>query len=258
MGSQAALPRRGTGSLSKALRLLTELGAAEPDALRLTELVGRTNIDSSTAFRMLACLVDEAFLEKLPGKRYRLGPRVFELGLVAGQHVREHLAAREPLRQLAARLGARAFLNVRSGIETVYLEREGPEQFTGLRGAIGTRLPIGVGSGGVALLADMASLDADALIRANERRYRLFGRHTSQVLRRHVDRAKTDGYATTVSFLRADVGSLGIVVPRSAPSSAFALSIVCGVARLQDSDALVAEMRCAAADIARAMSAAAH
>jgi DNA-binding IclR family transcriptional regulator len=248
--------RRGTGSLGKALRLLTEIGSAEPDTLRLTELVSRTNIESSTAYRMLACLADSGFVEKVEGKRYRLGQRVFELGLAAGQHYRDHAAARPTLRRLACMLNAPVTLDMRSGIETVFIEREGPELFGGVKAAIGMRLPIGVASGGVALLAAMHPGEADAAIRANERRYRLYGRDTSQRLRRHVDRARVDGYARTHGIMRPDIGGLGIVVPGLGGGPTFALSLLCDVDRLSDSRALAQEMDEAARQVAAAIAAA--
>ena len=43
-GTSARAGRPGTGSLRKALRLVTELGAAEAQGLRLTELVGRMSL----------------------------------------------------------------------------------------------------------------------------------------------------------------------------------------------------------------------
>ncbi len=247
--------RRGTGSLAKALRLLQEIGSAEPDTLRLTDLVGRANIDASTAFRMLACLVDEEFVEKVDGKRYRLGRKLFELGLVAGRHFNGHVAARATLGGLADRLNMPVTLVMRSRRETVFVEWEGPELFPSLTSPPGTRLPIGVDSGGVALLAAMAPGEADALIRSNERRYRAFGHYTTRVLRGHVDRAKTRGFAQTVSFRRADVGSVGIVVPGAAGAPTLALSILCEVARLRESHALVADMQAAAQEVARAIAA---
>lgn len=254
--NSAGTKRLGTGSLRKALRLVTELGVAEAEGLRLTELVGRTDIDTLTAYRMLACLVEAGFLQKLEGKRYRLGQRVFELGLVAGQHFNEPVLAKSTLRRLVDRLRATMVLNARSGGETVYVERmEGPDSFPGLRQAVGTRLPIGVGSGGVALLAAMAVKDAETLMHANERRYRTFGRNTAQVLRRHLDRARVDGFASTTSFFRADVAIIGIVVPGDACEPTFTLSIVCPASRLCESSELVSELRIAAHEVASAISA---
>ncbi|HWK47753.1 MAG TPA: helix-turn-helix domain-containing protein [Stellaceae bacterium] len=253
MTLETAPMRRGTGSLSKALRLLSEIGSAEPAALRLTELVSRTNIESSTAFRMLACLVEEDFLQKVDGKRYRLGQRVFELGLVAGQHFQHYAAARSTLSRLASQLDAPVTLDMRSGAETVHVGREGPEALVGPDGAIGTRLPIGVGAGGVALLAAMPPNEADRLISGNERRYRSYGRDTSRVLRLHVHRARLDGYACVV---RSDMGSIGIVIPGGAEAPRFALSTSRDAARLRGGMDFVTDIRAAAADIAAALAAA--
>ncbi len=257
VAQQSSIPataRPGTGSLRKALRLVVELGAAEAEGLRLTELVGRTNMDTSTAYRTLACLVDEGFLQKVEGKRYRLGQRVFELGLIAGQHFTEPRLAKPSLRRLADRIGATAVLAARSGRETVYLERmEGPEHFTGLRSAVGTRLPIGVGAGGIAMLAAMSPENVDAVIASNAARYRSFGRDTVQLLRTRIAQAHADGYASTTSFLRSDVGSIAIVVPDTTNETTLALSIVCGAARLKHAPELASEIRIAALEVATAI-----
>ena len=71
----------------KALQLLAEIGSTGPDALPLTDLVSRTETEPSTAIRLLAGLVEKGFLDKVDGKRYRLGRRVYNLGLAAGPHV---------------------------------------------------------------------------------------------------------------------------------------------------------------------------
>ena len=250
MGSSSVPQRRGTGSLTKALRLLSEIGSAAPDTLRLTELVSRSGLESSTAFRMLGCLVDEEFVEKIGSKRYRLGKRVFELGLAAAQHHRQDASVAAVMRECAARIDAPVLLNLRSGGETVYLEREGPELSPGLIAVVGRRVPIGVGSGGVALLAAMQASEADALIRANDRRYRAFGRDAPQILRRSVARAKVDGYASSVSFLRADIGSLGVVVPLTVGGPTWSVSILVAASRLTECDALLPEVRATASRIA--------
>jgi len=246
------LRRRGTGSLFKALRLLSEIGSAEPEALRLTELVSRTDLESSTAFRMLACLVEEGFLQRVEGKRYRLGQRVFELGLIAGQHFQGHAAACVTLRRLSGRLGAPVTLDLRSGGETVHVGREGPPGAARL-GPLGTRLPIGVVPGGVALLAAMSADDADRLIRDNERRYRIFGRDTSCILRADVDRARLDGFARIVRPRRPGVGSIGLIVPTAADMPCYALSTECSIGEIRGDLRLIAAVRTAAAEIAVAM-----
>lgn len=240
--STSLLHRQGTGSLTKALRILSEIGFAEPDALRLNEVVSRTGIEPSTAYRMLGCLTDEGFLERIDGKRYRLGRQIFELGLAAGLRYRSGAEIRPILDRLARQLDTPVLLNIRSGAETVYIEREGPELSPGLIAAVGKRVPIGVGAGGVAILAHMAPTDVDRLIRSNERRYRDFGHNTSVVLRRLVNRARTDGFAHNVSFQRPDIGSIGVVVPNPSGTPNLSISILLHVARLNDAPMLAHEL----------------
>ncbi len=250
----AGRPRslRGTGSLRKALRLLSELAEGKQQGLRLTELVGRTRLDPATAHRMLACLVEENFLQKQPDKRYRLGRRVFELGLIAGRAFTEHVHAHDPLRRLSETVGATAMLSVRSGEETVYLDCvQGPEPFQGLRTEIGTRLPIGIGAGGVALLAEMDPDEADTLLRVNVPRYRAFGRDVPSVLRRRIEQARRQGFSATRSFLRPDLRAMGVAI--RAAAGGFAIGIVGDEACLSDMDDLASKLRAAADEVSAAV-----
>ncbi|RKK05942.1 hypothetical protein EBE87_18365 [Pseudoroseomonas wenyumeiae] len=219
--------QEGTGSLRRALALLRELGSAEEGGLRLTELVGRTGLETSTAHRLLACMVEEGFLQKLDNKRYMLGPQLFELGLVSAARIDRYAAAEEPLRDLAARVGAVAVLNQRSAWETIYLKRVAcPTPGMAIRGTVGTRLPIGIGAGGVALLASMAAAEAEELLRANDHRYRRFHRHAPDLLRRRLERARRDGFAVTESFRHPGVNALGLVVPTGAGHPELSLGLV--------------------------------
>lgn len=161
----------------------------------------------------IACLVEEGFLQKLDSKRYMLGPQLFELGLVSAVRMERHAAAEESLRALAVRTGAIAVLNQRSGWETIYLKRACPTLGMTIRGTVGTRLPIGIEAGGVALLASMDAVKAEELLHANDRRYRRFHRHAPDLLRRRLDRARRDGFAVTESFRHPGVYALGLVIP---------------------------------------------
>lgn len=246
-------PRQeGTGSLRRALALLKELGSADEAGLRLTELVSRTGLETSTAHRMLACLVEEGFLQKLDSKRYMLGPQLFELGLVSAARMDRHAAAEEPLRALAARTGAIAALNQRSAWETIYLKRACPTLGMTIRGAVGTRLPIGIGAGGVALLASMDATKADALLHANDRRYRRFHRHAPDLLRHRLERARQHGFAVTESFRHPGVYALGLVIPAVAGGQELSLGLVGPGIDACQPDRLIAEMQRTAIEVAAA------
>jgi DNA-binding IclR family transcriptional regulator len=243
--------QEGTGSLRRALTLLKELGSADEAGLRLTELVGRTGLETSTAHRLLACLVEEGFLQKLDNKRYMLGPQLFELGLVSAARMDRYAAAEGPLRDLAGRVGAVAVLNQRSAWETIYLKRV-PCPTTGMtiRGTVGTRLPIGIGAGGVALLASMDAAKAEELLRANDHRYRRFHRHAPDLLRRRLDRARQDGFAVTESFRHPGVNALGLVIPAAKGNPELSLGIVGPEIDARCPDRLIGEMQRTVQEIA--------
>ncbi|UFN48699.1 IclR family transcriptional regulator [Roseomonas sp. OT10] len=245
--------QEGTGSLRRALHLLQELGTADEAGLRLTELVGRTGLEPSTVHRLLACLVEEGFLQKSAGKRYMLGAQLFELGLVAGARMDRFAPAEEPLRRLAARVGAVAALNRRSARETIYLKRvqcAAPRLAVG--GTVGMRLPIGIGAGGVALLASMGEDEAEELLRANDGRYRRYDRHAPDLLRRRLSRAREDGFAVTESFRHPGVNALGLVIPVSAGVPELSLGLAGPDVDPRRPESLVREMRRTAQEIAAA------
>ena len=251
----AEAPVKGTGSLHKALRLLSSMADAEGAGLRLNEVVSRTGLDPATAHRMMACFVAEGFLEKLPEKRYRLGPRVFELGLAAAPMHTPFTRAHRHLHDLAQSLDVTAVLSRRSGAESVYVDRvEGSEVLPGLRSALGTRLPLGIGAGGVAILASMPASRASALIDGNAALYRRFDRAAPRLLRQRILAAKSAGFAVTESFLRPGVRAVGVVVPPERRGPEFAVSVVLGECQPFNADEMLPALRQAASDVSRAIS----
>ena len=240
---------RGTQSLGRALRLLDEVARSEQAGLRLTELVARVGIDSSTAHRILSTLVIEHVLAKGEDFRYRLGRRMFEFGLVAGRMHDEHVAVQSMLRGLAERLDVTVFLSAGSARDTVCVSRlDGAHPAGDLRTTVGTRRPLGIGAGGMAMLAAMPEAEAAAVLQANESRYRAFGRHTSALVRARLARARVEGFARSDSFFRPGITGLGLLVPMAAAGPKLALSVVAETSRLRPrAPDLVGEMRAAAA-----------
>ena len=250
----AEAPLKGTGSLQKALRLLSNMSDAEASGLRLNEVVSRTGLDPATAHRMLACLVAEGFMEKLPEKRYRLGPRMYELGLAAAPMHTPARPSHRHLDELAKGMRVTAVLSRRSGAESVYVDRvEGCEAVPGLRSALGTRLPLGIGAGGVAILASMPTISASALIDGNTALYRRYDRAAPRLLQQRIAAAKSAGFAVTDSFLRPGIRAVGIVVPTEHRGPELAVSVVLGEAQPFDADELLPALRRAARGISRAI-----
>ncbi|MFJ8313509.1 MULTISPECIES: IclR family transcriptional regulator [unclassified Streptomyces] len=92
-------PSRGRGVLDGAFALLEALGEAEEAGL--TALSASSGLPKATAYRLLEQLAELGAVEHR-GCRYRIGSRLFRLGLGWQPHPRLRAAADTPIRQLAA------------------------------------------------------------------------------------------------------------------------------------------------------------
>ncbi|RCH64459.1 IclR family transcriptional regulator [Streptomyces sp. SDr-06] len=92
-------PSRGRGVLEGAFALLDALKEAEEAGL--TALSAGAGLPKATAYRLLEQLAELGAVEHR-GCRYRMGPRMFRLGLGWQPHPRLRAAANTPIRKLAA------------------------------------------------------------------------------------------------------------------------------------------------------------
>lgn len=143
------------GSVAKALEILG-LFAAETPSLTVTDLNRRMGIPKSTAHNLLRTLQSFDFVNQDPGdRRFRLGPRVFELGrlYLHGTHLVE--AVLPHLRSLADQTKETLKLAVLSRGDVLILTAiESPYQLH-TRGDEGKRAPLHCTGLGKALLASL-------------------------------------------------------------------------------------------------------
>ncbi len=144
-----------SGSLKRGVVVLKLLATAGPRGLALTEVSSQAALPHSSAHRLLMQLVAERLAEHNPEtRRYKLGPLAFELGL-AGSSMYDIRDICEPtMAQLAADTGDTVYLVVRSDVDAVCIHRcEGSAPERALVLGIGARRPLGLGAGGLAILA---------------------------------------------------------------------------------------------------------
>jgi DNA-binding IclR family transcriptional regulator len=122
-----------------------------------------------------------------------------------------------------------------------------------LRTNVGTRRPLGIGAGGMALLAAMCPAEAEALVRSNEPAYRSFGRDAPTLLRRRLEAAQRDGFALAESFFASGILGIGVVVPPTHSAPPLAISVVGRASRLPrgQCQAVALQIRAAAEEVAR-------
>jgi hypothetical protein len=156
-------------SVSRVLEILRILSKGDGAGLRLQDIADSAGCGPSTAHRALQGLVAEGFVEQLAdGNRYRLGLDFFVLAARAGQAEGLRDLARPCLLRLSATLNDTIFLLVRHGYDAVCLDRvEGPFPIRSFTGDIGGRVPLGIGQGGLAILAHLPEAECEAVIAFN-------------------------------------------------------------------------------------------
>ncbi|MGW9112216.1 IclR family transcriptional regulator [Microbacterium sp. NPDC055683] len=101
----------GEGVLARAMRILACFTADDPDlsATRIGELTG---LSSSTLHRILAQLVEHGLVARAPGRRYIVGPRLWELGELSPLSLRLRETALPHMQRLYEATGENVHLAV--------------------------------------------------------------------------------------------------------------------------------------------------
>ncbi|RYX92204.1 MAG: IclR family transcriptional regulator [Comamonadaceae bacterium] len=163
----------GAQSAGKVLALLRLVGVHNAQGLRLTDLITLSGYDRSTTHRLLGCLADEGFVERIPDtKRYRLGLESTQLGLMAADTSSVAEMFQPVMRRLARRSGDTVFLMVRSGDHALCLKREeGSFPVKIFLVEPGMRRLLGLSTVGVSMLAALPDAEIDAIHKRNSAEY---------------------------------------------------------------------------------------
>lgn len=214
-------------SLEKGMRVLEAFRDAT-DTLGLTEIAALTRLGKSAAQRFVHTWERLGYLSKdAASRRYRLGPRVVELGYFFLRTDRLVSMAAPHLVALRDRCGLAVHLSVLAGSDMIYLLRLPSRQLTLAQMLPGRRMPAWCNSGGRMLLSP---LDDDAILQTLLRaRPRAFTPRTviePQALLALIQQAREDGYALTEDqVLQNQVGAAVLLRDtRDVPLAAISVS----------------------------------
>jgi DNA-binding IclR family transcriptional regulator len=138
---------------SRALSLLSSFTGAPDGERTLTELARLSGLPLTTVHRLCGQLEREGVIERLPAGAYRIGLRLWELGMLAPRSHGLREVALPFLGDLYEVTHQNVQLTVLDGTEAVVVERLRSRDAVQLRSGAGGRLPIHATSGGIALLA---------------------------------------------------------------------------------------------------------
>jgi DNA-binding IclR family transcriptional regulator len=213
----AALPADGearpesTSSVQKACRILRAMSDAKN--ARLTDIARETGLDKATTLRLLDVLMRDGFVTRDPStKHYSLGTEVFVLGAAAQSRFDPRPTVGASLLRLAHAFEDTAMLSVPSGAESICIAlQEGTYPIRANYLEVGSRRPLGVGAGSLALLAWMPDREIEALMPLVAARLERYPRITRRVLEEHIEASRKRGYATILDLVVEHMG--GIAVP---------------------------------------------
>jgi len=200
----------GTQSLRRALMLLRLLGQHQEDGVTLAQVTERLPLERSTAHRLLACLVEEGFVERqAKGKVYRLGIDAVQLG-TAGMRRMPLLDQYDGLMQKLARIsGDTVFLVIRQGDFCLCLQRkEGHFPVRVFTTNVGEKRLLGVGAGGLALMASLADEEIQSIWQRHAKSYMHMGFSIARMMTA-VRQTREDGYSCITDTITEGVSGVG-------------------------------------------------
>src|SRR4051812_22242657 len=148
---------------TRALRVLRFL-ASQPDPVPLDRIVRTCGLPRSTAYHLLAAMIEEGFVVHLAEEhRYGLGVAAFEVGSGYSRQEPLQRIARRPLADLVDKVAQSAHLAVLHGRDVVYVVEERAPGRPPLVTDVGVRLPAHLTASGRAIMARLPAPQVRAL-----------------------------------------------------------------------------------------------
>lgn len=207
----------GTGlqTLDRALMLLRALGNSGEEGMRLVDLERSVKLTKPTTHRLLSALLAHGLVARDQGsRRYRLGTELAILGWSVA-HRRQDLRslAQQSASLLAEESGDTVFVVVRSGLDTVCIERRsGAYPIQALTVDVGTRRPLGVGAGGLAILACLSPEQCDSVLRTVAPRLSGQSLATPSQIQAAIREARKAGFALSNGYVTAGVRGIAVAI----------------------------------------------
>jgi len=221
----------GVQSVERCLALLTLVARSHGAGASLGEVAEQAALKLPTARRILLALIRAGLIEQdATSRRYFLGPETYVLGTIAAERYGIHRLATDSLQRLVDLSQDNVFISVRNGFHAVCLHRqEGTYPVRAHVLAAGDRHPLGIGAGGLAILADLPDEEVDLVLRTNAPVYaERYPLATEEVLRSLVSDARAKGYALNPGLIFPGAWGIGVAIhdPPGTPVAALTVAAI--------------------------------
>jgi DNA-binding IclR family transcriptional regulator len=199
-------------SISRAMVALRVIAGAPEPGLRSSDVSEALDLHKTSTSRLLSTLITLGAVERDRNRRYRItdGFRSIFGAPVATTRLRQ--TARIPLGLLSDRLEEVAFLSVPSGLDSLCVERHvGTYPIQALSLNVGSRRPLGVGAGSMALIAWLPDAERDQAIGMQRGR---LGRYRIDVedIAARAREARAQGFTDLPGFVVQGMTGMGVPI----------------------------------------------
>lgn len=202
--------------------------------LALSEIAARTGLPLSTAHRLVAEWVAWGGLIRGDDGRYRIGMRIWRLGVRQPTALRLRRIAMPYLEDLLDATSEHVHLAVRDGLGAIYLERLSKPDSVSVISDVGSRLPLHATGVGLVLLAHAPAEVFDQVLASNPRKFLPNTLTEERELRRRLAEIRSLGLSTSVEELTAGAFSVAAPVRDASGEVVAAVSIIADVARRRE------------------------
>jgi len=145
---------------------------------------------------MLQCLTAEGLLSfDNESHKYHFGPLAYDIGLAAGERLDFSRLCKPTLSRIADNSGDTVFLIVRKGQDTLCMDRaSGSYPIQTLVVSVGSRRPLGVGAGSLAILSALTKEVADLVVNENTQRFESYEGLSIARIRQLMDQGRREGF----------------------------------------------------------------
>lgn len=215
------------GTIRRANGLMRLLATAGKRGLALTEISAKSRLAHGTVHRLLKQLSDEGLIiQDTETRKYYLGPVTYELGLAAAPIFDLRPVSRPTLEKISRETEDTVYLVMRSGLDAVCIDRvEGTYPIRTITLEIGSRRPLGVGAGGLAILSACETAECERILSGTSSHLSTYLGLNEEGLREEIEKTKKQGYSFIRNRVTLGVTAIGVAFKDSSRRPIGALSV---------------------------------
>ncbi len=225
--------------VQRALAVLRAL--SDPEVRRMSDVARATGLDPATTSRLLDMLVQEGFATRDDKRRYDIGPEVFQLADVGQRRVDLRQLAHPALQRLQETFEDTAVLTEASRGEAVCSDVvTGTFPVHANYVTVGTRRPLGVGAGSLAVLAWLPPAERTRRLQQTARKLANYPRLDAPSIAAEADCARARGYVLFLDWVVEGMGGIAVPILDYDGRPIGALSVAALSARIRSREAVIA------------------